>query len=231
MKPPPRTRYDEAQRPTKRALAPVEIEADSKEENNSPDEDDEELSSLDGDLEDASTMSAEDDAVPSSQCADLSNNALENNTTIKSRIRKRKRQAIEDDIEGNYMLRIAKEEEQEEEARQAERRLKRKKLNAEQESGRLEEAEDTDEESEPMQEADRPKSTQPNGRPLDVPQHETLAQDKDEIELEKSSRTVFLSNVSVLAITDKKAKKKAKAEEVARLKKLSFKDIIVTGYL
>jgi len=42
---------------------------------------------------------------------------------------------------------------------------------------------------------------------LDVPMHETLAPSKEESELEKSARTVFLANVSTSAITSKADKK------------------------
>ncbi|KAI9824253.1 MAG: Nucleolar protein 12 [Thelocarpon impressellum] len=42
----------------------------------------------------------------------------------------------------------------------------------------------------------------------ETPQHESLGPSKDSTEIEKASRTVFLSNVSTLAITSKSAKKK-----------------------
>lgn len=41
----------------------------------------------------------------------------------------------------------------------------------------------------------------------DVPQHETMVTSKEDLDLEKSSRTVFLANVSTLAIKSKTAKK------------------------
>jgi nucleolar protein 12 len=208
VKPPPKTRYDDIPASTRKAPVPVDVDADLEEKDSIADEDDEELSSLDGDLEDANITSAEDDVLSvSSEDNNLSNNPLENYNYVGSQSRKRKLAADEDDLEGKYMLRIAKEEEKEEEARQAERRLKRQKLNARQESGKPGAGDETGEESKSMQEAVHSREAQPNGRFLDIPQHETLARDKDEIELEKSSRTVFLANVSILAITDKKAKK------------------------
>ncbi len=50
-------------------------------------------------------------------------------------------------------------------------------------------------------------SSQESGGHDDVIQHESLAPSRESLELEKSSRTVFLANVSTLAITTKSAKK------------------------
>ena len=77
---------------------------------------------------------------------------------------------------------------------------------AEQEPEISDEEHDVGEEAE-SHKLDESESNLVKADPLDVPQHETLAPDKDAIELEKSSRTVFLANVSTAAITDKKAKK------------------------
>ena len=210
MKPPSKTRYDESPAYARKTTIPAVVDADLEDKESIADEDDEELSSLDGDLEDADMSAAEDDDLSvsiSSEGNELTNNPLENNNNVSSQGRKRKLTADEDDIEGKYMLRIAKEEEKEEEARQAERRLKRQKTNSRQESGRQGVGDETGEESESIQEVIHPREAQPSGLFLDIPQHEALTQDKDEIEFEKSTRTVFLANVSILAITDKKAKK------------------------
>jgi nucleolar protein 12 len=115
--------------------------------------------------------------------------------------RKRKRKAVEEDLEEKYMQKLAEEDEKEEEERQAERRLKRQRLMAKQDPNMSEESEDLDEgelEKGPL-----------SGRepPLDDPLHESLAPSKDAVEVEKANRTVFLANVSTLAISSKSAKK------------------------
>lgn len=205
MKAPPKARYAEPPPPTKKRT-PVEVEKEAESEEDEEDEY-EDLSSVDGDLDD-------DDALLSSAEGSISSkppgieaavNALEG-TADNQQDRKRKRMSKEDDLEGKYMLKLAKEEEKEEEERQAERRLKRQRLMAEQDPNMSEEEEDLDEE---LAESEDPenRSAGATALPLDVPRHETLASDKAEDEIEKASRTVFLANVSTSAITDKKAKK------------------------
>lgn len=172
------------------------------------DEDNEDLSSLDGDLEDENALVSSGEgsiADEPSPGIETTVNALEG-TTTNQQARKRKRINKEDDLEGMYMLRIAKEEEKEEQERQAERRLKRQRLLAEQDPDMSEEEEDLDEDSAEDKKLEE-NAAEVNAFPPDVPQHETLAPDKAENELEKASRTIFLANVSTLAITDKKAKK------------------------
>lgn len=115
--------------------------------------------------------------------------------------RKRKRNKDED-LEGEYMNKLAKEEEKEEAQRKAERKQKRQKLLVEQAEESSDE--DEDEEMEDAEDEDKPKSRE---MPSDVPMHESLAPDRETQELEKAARTVFLANVSTDAITDKKAKK------------------------
>lgn len=121
--------------------------------------------------------------------------------------RKRKRDNKEEDLEGKYLSKLAKEEEKEEAERKAARKLKRQKLLVEQGE---ESSEDEDEEMADAEDAESEEET-PKTRetPKDVPMHESLAVDvdKETSELEKAARTVFLANVSTDAITDKKAKK------------------------
>lgn len=138
-------------------------------------------------------------------------------------LRKRKRPFEEDDLEGKYMLRIAKEEEKEEEARQAERRLKRQKLIVHQGPSV------SDEERDPGEGLESQKSNESEADAIEedisnIPQHETLALDKDAVEFEKSSRTVFLANVSTTAITDKKAKRSLLDHMASFLETLPVRD-------
>lgn len=125
--------------------------------------------------------------------------------------RKRKRKAAEDDLEGRYMQKLAKEEEKEEEERQAERRLKRQRMvTADAEASDNSEAlgdasnveESVDEVSED-EDAGNGKPAQIRQAPSDIPMHESLAPNREETELEKANRTVFLANVSTSVITSK----------------------------
>jgi nucleolar protein 12 len=172
--------------------------------------DDEELSSVDGDLEDpdALELSEEEETDSEAHETEIPVNPLERDDAKQPR--KRKRQGDGDDLEGKYMAKLAKEEEKEEAERQAERRLKRQRVLAEQAPGMSEDEQDLDEKVKGMDDSDDEEEDEAphiRQRPLDAPQHETLQPDKDTTELEKASRTVFLANVSTIAITDKKAKK------------------------
>lgn len=121
---------------------------------------------------------------------------------------KKRKRNTEDDLEGKYMSKLAREEEKEEAQRKAERKQKRQKLLVEQgEESSDEEKEESDEEMEDADAADQ-KDPSRLERPADVPQHESQAPDKETLELEKAARTVFLANVSTDAITNKAAKKK-----------------------
>jgi nucleolar protein 12 len=134
--------------------------------------------------------------------------------------KKRKRARKEEDVEGNYMAKLAREEEKEEEERQAERRLKRQKVTKKQDAD-LSEDENADEDmedaleggsgSEAASDAEDASEddTKASGRapPTDIPIHESLAPSTESTELEKAARTVFLANVSTEAISSKSAKK------------------------
>jgi nucleolar protein 12 len=209
VKAPSRARYGKsAPRSKTRVSASVDVEEDSDIDEDLPDGCDQELSSLDGSLEDVSAAStAEGDGhsqSPQTIVTSFNHNEIRHST--ENQPRKRKRQILDDDLEGKYMLRLVREEEKEEEAREADRRLKRQKLVVEQEPVTSEEERDLNEEARGHN-LDVSNANSAKADALDIPQHETLAPDKDAIELEKSSRTVFLANVSTAAITDKKAKK------------------------
>jgi nucleolar protein 12 len=134
--------------------------------------------------------------------------------------KKRKRARQEEDLEGKYMAKLAREEEKEEEERQAERKLKRQKV-AKRQDVEFAEDENADEETEDASdggsgneaasdvEESSEDDTKASGRapPPDVPMHESLAPTKESTELEKATRTVFLGNVSTEAISSKTAKK------------------------
>ncbi|CBX95686.1 hypothetical protein IAQ61_004516 [Plenodomus lingam] len=100
---------------------------------------------------------------------------------------KRKRTG-EEEIEDTYMRKVAREEEKEEEQRQKKRKTKTAALPAK---------DDASDRSDRIE------------QPLAVPQHESLigTTDKESSEVEKASRTVFLSNVSSECINSKAAEK------------------------
>ena len=101
--------------------------------------------------------------------------------------RKRKRKDDEDNIEGIYMQRLAREEEQEISRQLKDRTEKRRKLH----------------ETEHLDPEAASGSNQSDDNDEDTPlKHETLSPNPA-TDLEKSTRTIFLSNVSTTAITSK----------------------------
>jgi nucleolar protein 12 len=120
--------------------------------------------------------------------------------------RRRKRKASDEDIEDRYMQQLAEDGEKEEEARIAERKLKRQRLDESKDGGGPEEQPDALSEDEIATSVDEEEENVWAAL-ADVPVHESLAPSKDAVELEKASRTVFLANVSSLAISSKSAKK------------------------
>ncbi|KAF4634020.1 hypothetical protein G7Y89_g4093 [Cudoniella acicularis] len=227
VKAPPKSRYSEP--PPKKQI--IVEDQDESEAGSEPEKEDDELSSVDEDLEDAnlSDLSSEESG-PEEKSGD-SDEEPNLDRIIEAAApkpeRKRKRRAEEEDLEGKYMQKLAREEEKEELERMAERRLKRQRLMAEQDPDMSEEEEDLgeDDEDEDMEDdngaADEDASECESssndsstneakaGRiaPLDVPMHESLAPSKDAVELEKATRTVFLANVSTSAINSKSDKK------------------------
>ncbi|KAI4243314.1 MAG: hypothetical protein L6R42_010778, partial [Xanthoria sp. 1 TBL-2021] len=116
--------------------------------------------------------------------------------------RRRKRDRDEDDIEGLYMQRLNAEESRMVAGKDAEHSNKRQKV----ETASVREDKSTSPASKPSEDedSDAERSDSPGVR---VPQHESLALSREQLELEKSTRTVFLGNVSTLAIKSKTAKK------------------------
>jgi len=123
-----------------------------------------------------------------------------NDGDVKKQGRKRKHHDAEDDLESTYMRRLAKEEALEEQNRKAERSHKRHILS--------QNAQADNSDSELYRNRQGVDLVKPYGDDGDVPlQHESLTPSTEALELEKSSRTVFLANVSTLAIKSKASKK------------------------
>ncbi|KFY18676.1 hypothetical protein V493_08431 [Pseudogymnoascus sp. VKM F-4281 (FW-2241)] len=200
---PPRSRYEEQPPPSKRQAAAEQDEESDLEEDEEDEGDDQELSSVDGDLDDDELEGLSEEEDESSDDGGAPLNPLE--AAEDKAPRKRKRDNKEEDLEGKYLTKLAKEEEKEEAERKAQRKLKRQKLLVEQGE---QSSEDEDEEMADAEEAgseeEKPKTRE---TPFGVPLHESLTADTETSELEKAARTVFLANVSTDAITDKKAKK------------------------
>ncbi|KAH8820324.1 hypothetical protein F5884DRAFT_43276 [Xylogone sp. PMI_703] len=188
----------------------------------------EELSSIDGDIEDADVMDLYDDNDEFRKPLAL-DDLITSKTNKKEKKRKRKE---EDGVEEKYMKRLVREEQKEEEERQAERRLKRQKVATEQEEhgsgnetdegegvavSESDDEEGGDDEDDENSEQDIVVTKSKNADDSeeaktiftqdDIPMHESLEPNKDATEIEKASRTVFLANVSIEAIRSKAAKK------------------------
>ena len=128
------------------------------------------------------------------------------NGQVKTSIRKRKRGDDEDDLEGAYMRRLAQEEHKEDVKRQQDRRDKRLRRDS------------PDASTEETQPNEGTRSTSSSVELVDeedvdqdvtsIPQHESLNPTEEDMELEKASRTVFLANVSTLAIKSKSSRRK-----------------------
>ncbi|KAB8303570.1 hypothetical protein EYC80_004973 [Monilinia laxa] len=218
---PPKSRYQEAPPPRRTNVESQDVgSSDGSDEDDAEDDEmgegGDDLSSIDGDLEDAEISGLSDNDEDSNETPEL-DQFIQAKTDKPERKRKRKNE--EPDLEGKYLEKLAREEEKEEEERQAERRLKRQKLAAEQnlvkeateEGGSDEEMEDaeSDEEAEIEEETDESNSEESHRRktPSDVPLHESLVPNKDATELEKASRTIFLANVASSTISSKADKK------------------------
>lgn len=142
-------------------------------------------------MEDASASASEEsDSEPAEEKADETHR------------RKRKRAAGEE-VEETYMRRIAKEEQKDDEKRKAEYAKRQKsdeKSDEKSDKSDNSDDEDDDEEKEDKDSDDEEKSAPP-------PVHESVSGNAKASEVEKSSRTVFLGNVSTEAIKSKTAKK------------------------
>ncbi|EAW20090.1 rRNA-processing protein NOP12 [Aspergillus fischeri NRRL 181] len=152
-------------------------------------EDDEEISELEEDLE-----SEDEDMQDVSEVASDAESTPAVDTQATSS--KKRKRAPAEDLEETYMRRIAKEEQNEQEKRRAEK-AKRQKVE--------EEGKDSDSVSDKSKDEDDESSEEEDE--ITVPKHETQSGDPESKELEKSNRTVFLGNVSSQVIRSKSAKK------------------------
>lgn len=159
--------------------------------------DDEELSELDegdDDAEDADDKDSEDEGEEMSEQSgsgdsenDERNAAAQLFAEAKEHERKQKRKRKQDefhDLESKYFQKLTDDEP----PVNKRRKLPEDGEEAENETSKVDDAKDDSDD--------------------EVPVHESLTQAKESDEVEKASRTVFLSNVSIEAVNSKKAKKK-----------------------
>ncbi|KAL9122253.1 MAG: hypothetical protein Q9187_001188 [Circinaria calcarea] len=125
-------------------------------------------------------------------------------STTKS-TRKRKRKEQEDDVEESYMQRLADEDTKDQLGSQ--QGLAQKKLNVD---GRADSSDggETENGNVPNLEYEETSAVpDQDEESLLIPQHESFGSSKHVIDLEKASRTVFLANVSTLAIKSKASRR------------------------
>lgn len=125
--------------------------------------------------------------------------------TAKGSSRKRKRKDAGHDLESRYMSQLAEEEIKEDQTRARSLHSKRQNI----ETQRMSSADigSPDEGSRSTSDCDIATSSKEKSAVGDVPQHESFVTSREDLDLEKSSRTVFLANISTMAIRSKKAKK------------------------
>lgn len=195
VKAPPKSRYSNAIAP--KPIPELESEAEEDDEDAS---DDEILSSLEEDEQGVSGGSEDEDASEGEEDGELSEQSDSGDSEADERDaaaqlfaeaqeheRKQKRKRKQDDfhdLESKYFQKLADEEPSVN---------KRRKL--------------------PEDDAKETTKIKPDGEDSDgdIPMHESLTQDKKADEVEKANRTVFLSNVSIDAVSSKSAKKKLMA--------------------
>ena len=119
--------------------------------------------------------------------------------------RNRKRKDAEDDLESKYMSHLVREEGTECQERARNLHNKRSKMDIQEASSAQVDA--LDEDGESTSDRDTEIDGEEGHAVADVPQHESLFTLGADPDLEKSSRTVFLANVSTTAIRSKRAKK------------------------
>jgi nucleolar protein 12 len=183
----------------------VSSDAESEREVSSSGDEDNESSSDSSEVEEESESASEvergaPEPVKASSLDDL---AWEGTTQSRH-----KRKRGEEDLEGKYMQKLAKEEEREEAKRKEERVSKRQKsmMTVVQGDGKGRAEDDSDDDDDDVEMDDAESDDRGNESDFEIPKHESLTT-KPSDEIEKANRTVFLGNVSSTAVTDNIAKK------------------------
>ena len=124
--------------------------------------------------------------------------------TARSAGRSRKRKEI-DDLESRYMRQLASAEVNADQSRSRSGSNKRQKLETHGGSGAV--IRSPNDGCESTSDPDTVTSGEEESAVGDVPQHESLGMSNAGLDMDKSSRTVFLANVSTMAMKSKKAKR------------------------
>lgn len=119
--------------------------------------------------------------------------------------RKRKRKDAEDDLESKYMSQLAGGEIEQDQDRARTLHIKRQKK--ETQGGSNADIDFQHKGGASTLDPGLATGDEDESAVGDLPQHESLVTSREDLDLEKSSRTVFLANVSTVAIKSKKAKK------------------------
>ncbi len=128
---------------------------------------------------------------------------IETQETSPQHNRKRKRKQADDDVEGMYMQKLAREEARED----AKRRRKQKPEEAPTSPHNVKGTDIREEVESELDSVEIVTGDERDSSPACAPQHESLGPTKADSDLEKASRTVFLGNVSTAAIKSKSGKK------------------------
>ena len=145
-------------------------------------------------------LNTEDLKVPS-----RSNGAARSSSQARKRKRKEKEIDAEDDFESKYMSQLVGEESKEDQSRARNLHKRRQEIDTQGFSNAdMDSPKGSDEAT---SEADVVTGGHAGSAMLNVPQHEGLTPSREYVDPEKSSRTVFLANVSTEAIKSKKAKR------------------------
>lgn len=143
---------------------------------------------LEGDSDDESDDENQSDNDSDQEMQDAEDESDASGSEVDTRVSRKRKRAAADNLEDVYMQKITREEQKEEAKRKAESSKKRKAAKSDKDSNASQEDDSSDDDSAP-------------------PMHESLTGEQEATELDKSSRTVFLSNVSNTAITTGSAKK------------------------
>ncbi|KAH0545065.1 hypothetical protein FGG08_000836 [Glutinoglossum americanum] len=197
---PPKSRYQAEIKPSKQAQEGLAY----------PTIDDEDSDEVDYESNQIDSGSGVDSGLSSD--ASTPGPILQENLAGKENRKRKRRHQQDEDLEDLYMQRLAMEEAKDEGAREAGRSDKRRRTIMDKANGEQNGSLSAEDDADSMEEAeasggDEGIESEGSASVQGIPQHETLAAANEEADLEKSSRTVFLGNVSTLAITSKSDKK------------------------
>lgn len=159
-----------------------------------------------GDLESSSELSSDNGSILSGHestepVSDGNNGGTAPQSSLRYQ-RKRKHKLGDDDVEGAYMQKLAREE-----AREDAKSCKRQRLDISSSRYGKSGADRGDEAQSEAESVEKVTGGERGASPVDIPQHESVDASQGDSGVEKASRTVFLGNVSTEAIKSKSGRK------------------------